>query len=179
MKLARILKQAALAAFFVPVISGCSGLDAKQQYDLAVMQLEKRQEVIKPVLMLECGDKPCQFERLEVHSEIVQQQAVAQQIQLPESVWQTAVKEMGLTSRALISTSGQLAGQASPLYFMADIATAGIRGAGDHVVTDNTHDPTVVHQPGPVVVDPVVVQQMPLVVDPVVVPQYLAPVADQ
>ncbi len=172
MKLARILRRAAIAAFFVSAISGCSGLDAKQQYDLAMAQLEKRQEMIKPVLMLECGDKPCQFERLEVHSEIVQQQAVAQQVQLPESAWQTAVKEMGLTSRMLVGESSRLAAQASPLYFMADIATAGIRGAGDNVVTDNTHDPTIVQQPGVQVVSPVVV-------DPVVVPQYLAPVADQ
>ena len=172
MKKNGVLTRAAIAAFFVSVLSGCSGMSAQQQYDLAVAQLQQRQAMIKPVLSLDCGDKQCQFERLEVHSEIVQQQAVAQQIRLPESAWQTAVKELGLTSRMLVGESSRLAAQASPLYFMADIATAGIRGAGDNVVTDNTHDPTIVQQPGVQVVSPVVV-------DPVVVPQYLAPVADQ
>ncbi len=159
-------------AFFCLVGSGalvaCSGMSAQQQYDLAFAQLQQRQAMIKPVLSLDCGDKQCQFERLEVHSEIVQQQAVAQQIQLPETAWQTTVKELGLTGRSLIGAGSQLAGQAAPLYFMADVARAGINKAGD--VIDSTHDPLVVNQPAPVVVtapDPVVVTAP----DPVVVQQ--------
>lgn len=130
-----------LVVLFFPAVSGCSST-AEQQTAFAIAQLEQRQAMIKPLLRLECGDTPCQFQALEVHSEIVQQQALAQPITLPESTGQTLIKELGLTTRSLVSTAAQTASSAAPLYFMADIAKTGIQSAGD--VIDNTHDPVVV-----------------------------------
>lgn len=171
------LTKAAMAAFFVSAVSGCSGLSSKDRMALIQSQIEQRQSAAEPVLKIDCGESPCQFQSLELRAEIVQQQIASTQIQLPDSLSQTLVKEFGATTRAVVSTAAQVAGQAAPYYFLSDVARAGIQSAGDRIRTDNTHSPTVVDpvivtQPEPVIVQPQVVN--PQVVNPVVVPSYVS-----